>query len=58
MARNVEDVPAERITPLIPAQGVARSTQQSRDKFTSMIADSAASFAGSLVSLYEILVQN
>uniref|UniRef100_A0A8K9UW97 Phosvitin n=1 Tax=Oncorhynchus mykiss TaxID=8022 RepID=A0A8K9UW97_ONCMY len=37
VARNVEDVPAERITPLIPAQGVARSTQQSRDKSSEIL---------------------
>ncbi|XP_064859254.1 vitellogenin-like isoform X3 [Oncorhynchus nerka] len=55
VARNMEDVPVERITPLIPAQGVARSAQQSRDKFTSMIAASAASFAGSLSRSSEIL---
>ncbi|XP_038855683.1 vitellogenin isoform X2 [Salvelinus namaycush] len=55
VARNVEDVPAERITPMIPAQGVARSAQQSREKFTSMIAASAASFAGSLSRSSEII---
>uniref|UniRef100_A0A674F5Q3 Vitellogenin n=1 Tax=Salmo trutta TaxID=8032 RepID=A0A674F5Q3_SALTR len=47
VARNVEDVPAEIITPMIPAQGAARSAQQSREK--SMMAASSASFAGSLV---------
>uniref|UniRef100_A0A4W5M780 Vitellogenin domain-containing protein n=1 Tax=Hucho hucho TaxID=62062 RepID=A0A4W5M780_9TELE len=48
VARNVENLPAERITPMIPTQRVATSGQLSREKFTSMIAASAASFAGSL----------
>uniref|UniRef100_A0A674F5R8 Vitellogenin n=1 Tax=Salmo trutta TaxID=8032 RepID=A0A674F5R8_SALTR len=40
VARNVEDVPAEIITPMIPAQGAARSAQQSREK--SMMAASSS----------------
>ncbi|XP_014024135.1 vitellogenin [Salmo salar] len=53
VARNVEDVPAEIITPMIPAQGAARSAQQSREK--SMMAASAASFAGSLSRSSEMI---
>uniref|UniRef100_A0A674F5X0 Vitellogenin n=1 Tax=Salmo trutta TaxID=8032 RepID=A0A674F5X0_SALTR len=53
VARNVEDVPAEIITPMIPAQGAARSAQQSREK--SMMAASSASFAGSLSRSSEMI---
>ncbi|KAK6270453.1 hypothetical protein J4Q44_G00393110, partial [Coregonus suidteri] len=55
VARNVEDLPAERMTPMIPAKAVATSAQLSREKFTSMIADSAASLAGSLSRSSEII---
>uniref|UniRef100_A0A4W5M2T2 Uncharacterized protein n=1 Tax=Hucho hucho TaxID=62062 RepID=A0A4W5M2T2_9TELE len=55
VARNVENLPAERITPMIPTQRVATSGQLSREKFTSMIAASAASFAGSVSRSSEII---
>uniref|UniRef100_A0A674F735 Vitellogenin n=1 Tax=Salmo trutta TaxID=8032 RepID=A0A674F735_SALTR len=56
VARNVEDVPAEIITPMIPAQGAARSAQQSREK--SMMAASSASFSRSSEMIYSDLPSN
>uniref|UniRef100_A0A4W5M4M8 Uncharacterized protein n=1 Tax=Hucho hucho TaxID=62062 RepID=A0A4W5M4M8_9TELE len=58
VARNVENLPAERITPMIPTQRVATSGQLSREKFTSMIAASAASFSRSSEIIYSDLPSN
>lgn len=48
MARNVEDLAAAKITPMIPAEAAAQVT---RAAFSSKISRTSSSLAGGVVSL-------